>query len=63
MSQLEKKIKSLCGYLVSRPLRSILRVDHEQHVREPGPEIRSVSVVVSVQAALSIDSFLGFLSP
>ena len=34
-------------YLVGGPLGPILGVDHEQHVREPGPEVCPISVVVS----------------
>ena len=34
-------------YLVGGPLGPILRVDHEQHVGEPGPEVSTISVVVS----------------
>ena len=35
--------------MVSWPLRPVLRVDHEQHVRESCPEISPVSVVVSAE--------------
>ena len=34
-------------YLVGGPLGPVLRVDHKQHVREPGPEVCPISVVVS----------------
>ena len=34
-------------YLVGGPLGPVLRVYHEQHVREPGPEVSTISVVVS----------------
>ena len=33
--------------LVGRPLGPVLGVHHEQHVREPRPEVRAVRVVVS----------------
>lgn len=32
--------------LVGRALGSVLRVHHEQHVREPGPEVGTVRVVM-----------------
>ena len=37
--------------LVGRPLGPVLGVHHEQHVREPRPEVRAVRVVVSVKQA------------
>ena len=38
----------LCSsYLICWPFRSVLGVNHEQHVRESGPEISPISVVVS----------------
>ena len=36
-------------YLVGGPLGPVLRVDHEQHVRESCPKISPVSVVVSAE--------------
>ena len=43
---------SIRAHLVGRPLGSVLRVDHEQHVGEPGPEVGAVRVVVPASVYL-----------